>query len=88
MSARDALNAVGAELRRLGVKTSFGTCGTAASFELSTDGTQCTGVKAIDGTIWSADFVVVAAGAWTPSLVDLEGQTTAKVRKAYIVSVS
>jgi len=79
MAARDALNAVGSEIQKLGVKTSFGTCGTAASFEMSTNGTRCTGVRAVDGTFWPADFVVVAAGAWTPSLVNLEGQTTAKV---------
>jgi len=86
MAARDALNAVGSEIRKLGVKTSFGTCGTAASFELSTNGTRCTGVRAVDGTFWPADFVVVAAGAWTPSLVNLEGQTTAKVSMLQVFS--
>ena len=38
----------------------------------------CKGVVTQDGTNHTADLVIVAAGAWTPSLIDLEGQLTAK----------
>ncbi|KAL6251755.1 hypothetical protein RBB50_001965 [Rhinocladiella similis] len=39
---------------------------------------ECTGVRTLDGTIHSADVVVLAAGAWLPSLIDVDGQLTAK----------
>ncbi|EXJ91986.1 hypothetical protein A1O3_00536 [Capronia epimyces CBS 606.96] len=39
---------------------------------------RCTGVITHDGTTHLADVVVVAAGAWTPSLVDVQAQLTAK----------
>lgn len=38
----------------------------------------CTGVSTADGTTYTADMVVVSAGAGTPSLLDLQGQITAK----------
>ncbi|ORY26976.1 putative peroxisomal sarcosine oxidase [Naematelia encephala] len=78
VAARDALNSVGYELRRLGVKTAFGTAGTFKELILSDDGKRCIGVKCIDGTEWNADLVVLAAGAWSPVLVDLKGQCTSK----------
>ncbi|KAL7420417.1 hypothetical protein Q5752_005388 [Cryptotrichosporon argae] len=78
--ARAALDAVGHELRRLGVKTAFGTAGTFK--ELILDGAgdcaRAVGVRAADGTEWPADLVVIAAGAWTPVLIDLEGQCESK----------
>ena len=43
------------------------------------DGKRCVGVKAVDGTEWPADLVVFAAGAWSPALIDLQGQCTSKV---------
>lgn len=39
---------------------------------------DCKGVATHDGSSRSADLVVVATGAWTPSFVDMEGQLTAK----------
>ncbi|KEF52919.1 uncharacterized protein A1O9_10825 [Exophiala aquamarina CBS 119918] len=39
---------------------------------------QCTGAITKDGTKHSADVVLVATGAWTPSFLDLQGQLTAK----------
>ncbi|KAE8147347.1 FAD dependent oxidoreductase [Aspergillus avenaceus] len=42
------------------------------------EGDRCTGVITEDGTTHNADMVIMAAGAWTPSLVDLNGQLTAK----------
>jgi sarcosine oxidase / L-pipecolate oxidase len=44
---------------------------------LDVRGSKVTGAKLKDGTVLSADLVVVAAGAWTPSLVDLRGQAVA-----------
>ncbi|KAI1609747.1 sarcosine oxidase [Exophiala viscosa] len=35
---------------------------------------SCTGVRTVDGTIYHADHVVLAAGANTASLIDMEGQ--------------
>lgn len=79
VAARDALNSVGLELRRLGVKTAFGTSGTFRSLLLSKEGKRCVGVRTVDGTEWEADLVVFAAGAWSPTLLDLEGQCVSKV---------
>lgn len=78
VAARDALDAVGQELRRLDVKSAFGSTGTFAGLVLNNEGI-CTGVRTADGTIWDADVVVMATGAWSPSLIDLEGQCESKV---------
>lgn len=40
---------------------------------LEVDGQKVTGVRLQDGTSLRAELVVVAAGAWSPSLVDLRG---------------
>ncbi|KAJ5281316.1 FAD dependent oxidoreductase [Penicillium angulare] len=39
---------------------------------------QCRGVLTADGTKNEADLVILAAGAWTPSLLDVQNQLTAK----------
>ncbi|KAJ5702404.1 FAD dependent oxidoreductase [Penicillium malachiteum] len=39
---------------------------------------ECKGVICADGTCHDADLVIIATGAWTPSLIDLQGQLTAK----------
>lgn len=44
------------------------------------DGTKAIGIETVDGTQYFADKVVLAAGAWSPTLVDLEGQCCSKVR--------
>jgi glycine/D-amino acid oxidase-like deaminating enzyme len=46
---------------------------------LSADGKTCLGVLTEDGTRYMADRVVLATGAWSPSLVDLQGQCVSKV---------
>ena len=79
MAARDALTAVGRELGRLGVKTCFGTSGTFSELLLAEDGKTVRGIKAADGTEWAADMVILATGAWTPVLMDLESQCESKV---------
>lgn len=45
---------------------------------LSADGKTCVGAVAEDGTQHSADRVVLACGAWTPTLIDLQGQCVSK----------
>ncbi|KAJ5381277.1 FAD dependent oxidoreductase [Penicillium cataractarum] len=39
---------------------------------------QCKAVMTADGTKHEADLVILAAGAWTPSLLDMQSQLTAK----------
>jgi sarcosine oxidase/L-pipecolate oxidase len=39
---------------------------------------SCCGAITRDGSIHKADVVLIATGAWTPSLIDVEGQLTAK----------
>jgi sarcosine oxidase/sarcosine oxidase/L-pipecolate oxidase len=79
VAARNALDSVGHELRRLGVKTAFGTAGTFKIPLLTEDETRCRGVETEDGTQWTADLVIMATGAWSPALIDLEGQCVSKV---------
>jgi sarcosine oxidase/L-pipecolate oxidase len=43
------------------------------------DGVTCVGVETADGTQYFADKLVLAAGAWSPTLIDLEGQCVSKV---------
>lgn len=43
------------------------------------DETTCNGVETVDGTKYYADKVVLAAGAWSSTLVDLEDQCVSKV---------
>lgn len=51
--------------------------GTVVSLERDEAGATVTGARLADGRVLSAELVVVAAGAWTGSLVDLAGQATA-----------
>lgn len=45
-------------------------------------GTTCVGLETVDGTKYYADKVVLATGAWSPALVDLEDQCCSKVSMA------
>ncbi|TAQ87172.1 hypothetical protein B7494_g4486 [Chlorociboria aeruginascens] len=47
-----------------------------ASLIYSSDYTTVLGAKCKDGSIYSADLTIVAAGAWSASLVDLRGRVT------------
>ncbi|KAI2627101.1 FAD dependent oxidoreductase [Hypomontagnella submonticulosa] len=51
--------------------------GTAESLETDESLRRVTGARLKDGTTLSADLVIVAAGAWTPTLVDLTSQAVA-----------
>jgi glycine/D-amino acid oxidase-like deaminating enzyme len=77
LAAAKAINAIGEYLRNQGVK--FGFYG-AGSFKqpLLAEGT-CIGVETVDGTKYYADKVILAAGAWSSALVDLEEQCVSKV---------
>lgn len=98
MAAKDAIDSIGRELVKQGVKFTFGSCATrfysestqwnltelnsSGSFRkaiLDDDGCTVIGVEAVDGTRHYADKVIVAAGAYTPALIDLEEQCVAKV---------
>ncbi|CAN9094943.1 unnamed protein product [Alternaria alternata] len=76
LAAAKAINAIGGFLRDKGVKFGFGGAG---SFKqpLLAEGV-CIGVKTVDGTKYYADKVVLAAGAWSPTLVDLQDQCVSK----------
>ncbi|KAI2477253.1 Fructosyl peptide oxidase [Pyrenophora tritici-repentis] len=76
LAAAKAINAIGEFLRDRGVKFGFGDKG---SFKqpLLAEGI-CIGVEAVDGTRYYADKVVLATGAWSPVLVDLEEQCVSK----------
>ncbi|KAJ3990477.1 FAD dependent oxidoreductase [Lentinula detonsa] len=78
LAAAKAIDSVGRELIRHGVQFSFGNSGTFQSLILSDDGKTCLGAVTKDGTRYLADRVVLASGAWTPSLVDLEDQCCSK----------
>ena len=57
----------------------------AGSFEqplLTDDGMTCIGVETVDGTRYFGDKVILAAGAWSPVLVDLDDQCCSKVSRA------
>lgn len=49
------------------------------------DGVTCNGVEAVDGTRYYADKVVMATGAWSPTLIDLEGQCVSKVSAEHVI---
>ncbi|KAL1695869.1 FAD dependent oxidoreductase [Schizophyllum commune] len=78
LAAAKAINSVGQELAQLGVKFSFGESGAFERLLLSDDGSTCVGAVAKDGTEYRADRVILAAGAWSPVLVDLEDQCCSK----------
>ena len=50
--------------------------------------TRCTGAMLEDGSRVTADLVILAAGAWTPTLVDLKGRAQATGQTLAYVSLS
>lgn len=78
LAAAKAINAIGDYIRDKGVNFAFGDSGSFKKPIL--ENAQCIGVETIDGTQYHADSVVLAAGAWSPALVDLQGQCVSKVR--------
>lgn len=78
LAAAKAINAIGEELRQRGVRFGVGAAGSFKRPLLTADGATCVGVETVDGTQYRGDKVVLAAGAWTPALVDLENQCCSK----------
>ncbi|KAI1837127.1 hypothetical protein DTO006G1_5975 [Penicillium roqueforti] len=78
LAAAKAINAIGLFLKDQGVNFGFGKSGTFNQPLFTADGITCNGVETIDGTRYYADKVVLAAGAWSPTLVDLEDQCVSK----------
>ncbi|PLB46273.1 putative fructosyl amino acid oxidase [Aspergillus steynii IBT 23096] len=72
----EALRRMALAAQANGVQYISGDRGYVRKLVFSTEG--CRGVVTQDGTTYEADVVIVAAGAWTPSLVDVGGQLTAK----------
>ncbi|KAJ5553522.1 hypothetical protein N7494_002900 [Penicillium frequentans] len=78
LAAAKAINAIGEFLRSQGVNFGLGRAGTFKRPLFAADGTTCTGVETADGTKYYGDKVVLAAGAWSPTLVDLDDQCVSK----------
>ncbi|KAF7515901.1 hypothetical protein G7054_g14376 [Neopestalotiopsis clavispora] len=78
LAAAKAINAIGEFLKASGVKFGFGDAGSFKQPLFASDGTTCIGVETVDGTKYYADKVVLASGAWSPTLVDLEDQCCSK----------
>ncbi|KAJ5892303.1 uncharacterized protein N7473_008531 [Penicillium subrubescens] len=78
LAAAKAINAIGEFLRQEGVNFGFGGAGTFKRPLFGADGFTCVGVETTDGTQYFADKIVLAAGAWSPTLIDLEGQCVSK----------
>jgi sarcosine oxidase/L-pipecolate oxidase len=78
LAASKAINAIGSYLRSQGVNFHSGDAGSFSAPLLTNEGV-CIGVETADGSKYYADKVVLAAGAWSPVLVDLEEQCCSKV---------
>ncbi len=52
------------------------------------NGTRCIGAELEDGSRLSADLVVLAAGAWSPSLIDLRGRAVATGQALAYLNIS
>ncbi|KAJ3522737.1 hypothetical protein NM208_g12732 [Fusarium decemcellulare] len=78
LAAAKAINSIGQFLKSQGVQFGFGGAGTFKKPLFAADGSTCIGVETVDGTQYHADKVILAAGAWTPTLIDLEDQCVSK----------
>ncbi|KAF1932882.1 fructosyl amino acid oxidase [Didymella exigua CBS 183.55] len=76
LAAAKAINAIGAFLLKSGVNFGFHGAGTFKA-PLLAEGV-CVGVETVDGARYYADKVVLAAGAWSPALIDLQEQCVSK----------
>jgi sarcosine oxidase/L-pipecolate oxidase len=78
LAAAKAINAIGQYLRSQGVNFGFYGAGTFKA-PLLAEGV-CIGVETVDGTRYYANKIILAAGAWSSALVDLQDQCVSKVR--------
>lgn len=72
------MGAVGRYLADAGVDFVVGDAGTSKQPLLTADEEHCVDVETLDATKYYADKVVLDAEAWSPVLVDLEGQCVCK----------
>ena len=79
LAAAKAIRAIGLYLKEQGVNFGFGGSGSLKQPLFAKDGVTCIGVETVDGTKYYADKVVLAAGAWSSVLVDLDDQCVSKV---------
>jgi len=79
LAAAKAIRSIGLLLKAKGVKFWFGDAGSFKRPLFAGDGYTCVGVETVDGSKYYGDKVVLAAGAWSPTLVDLEDQCCSKV---------
>lgn len=77
VEAGEALRRMGDDAQRRGVRFVSGEAGRVVELLYGADG-SCTGARSKDGTVHLAEVVVLAAGAWTPTLLDCKDQLTAK----------
>ncbi|KAK2806203.1 hypothetical protein FQN50_005926 [Emmonsiellopsis sp. PD_5] len=73
----EALKRMAEASQKNGVQYISGDAGYVRNLTYSASG-ECTGVVTKDGTRHSADAVILAAGAWVPSLIDVGGQLVSK----------
>ncbi|KAF2445074.1 fructosyl peptide oxidase [Karstenula rhodostoma CBS 690.94] len=78
LAAAKAIRAIGLYLKEQDVNFGFGGAGSFKKPLFANDGVTCVGVETADGTQYYADKVVIAAGAWSSVLVDLEDQCVSK----------
>jgi sarcosine oxidase/L-pipecolate oxidase len=76
LAAAKAINAIGEYLLKRGVKFGFYGAGCFKA-PLLAEGV-CIGVETVNGAHYYADKVVLAAGAWSSTLVDLQEQCVSK----------
>ncbi|GAA6048760.1 hypothetical protein JCM3770_003947 [Rhodotorula araucariae] len=75
--ARDSLQALTDDCKARGVKFISGGKGAVKTLTKSSDGKH-TVVETEDGSVYNAEHVILAAGAWIDSLLDTKGQLLAK----------
>ncbi|CAI6074917.1 unnamed protein product [Clonostachys chloroleuca] len=78
LAAAKAINAIGLFAKNQGVQFQSGDAGTFKKPLFADDEVTCRGVETIDGSRYFADKVIMAAGAWTPTLIDLKDQCVSK----------
>ncbi|PWN90193.1 FAD dependent oxidoreductase [Acaromyces ingoldii] len=74
--AKDAVEAAAKEAQRLGVRYVCGKEGAVVEVKLGPDGAAT--LVTADGRLWTADHIILCTGAWSPGLVDLQGQCFSK----------
>ncbi|PVI07354.1 fructosyl peptide oxidase [Periconia macrospinosa] len=78
LAAAKAINVIGIISKEQGVRFGVGSAGSFRKPLFASDDVTCVGVETVDGTKYYGDKVIISAGAWTPTLVDLEDQCCSK----------